>query len=1086
MGSHPWLRLGEKQKQRHTPKPPSFNTFLINSLGPCSRQWVPAQSGLEKHLRPVERPACNDYGETEEPSTSGRVAELQVPLKLRLTGSPNGKPDLQLHLFTLNLGEAAGNSHGRAGRGRQSPHLSDAAKALESAAALLFLQLVFPDSVPAVVRRLAWIGAVSSGAQAAASAAPQRYRDRLERRLRRNGAQAMRILESRKYLGSSGLKGAKLVVGQATDWVERYSAAAAGLVVAASFWSVVHPPSYHLLRCIAAALPVWAGYAETARACASGRVPDGPPAEAAWRARHKWAAQRLAHLLSDAHEKPPLRPAFDLLETLSLNIGLAIDGMAVGSFATPALATSGAGMTLESATDGRGWAAPGPGSPFSIVGSLRTHTPDPNAAVETPGRADAGVAKGKSAVQGPVVWDMGKQAWVPAPKKPKQIAGPRSPRSGEAPRPPGSAAQSVTAINRAHEGFATSVLPTISSQEELEAYQRQVAARPASAAHKGSTEATPRTRDTDAASLGASPVQHGGSTAGGTELALYGRGDHMDFDAELTLEDRATMAARAAYLVAIFLPFFLLAPLLFLLANLLLRWDLPSSQPLVNGDRASVALNGEEAGISSGESQIGLRRAEVAAEEAAAKAPGAAGIVEEVEEIPRAAGAGMQASTSSLADQSWAQTAAAKLRLRAWRLLLFGIRHSGAAFIKWGQWSATREDLFPQDVCMVLAELHDRAPVHSWEASKVQIEEAFGKPVEELFDSIDHAALASGSIAQVHRAVLQLGGEPRQVVVKVRHPNVARNIAIDFRLLKPVAAAASRVPSLKGLSLKESLAQFSANMTAQTDLRVEAVHLRRFYNNFASVRSSVTPPLPVPGMATEAVLVETFEAGESVAKYIRQPSPYNTQIVALGVDTYLKMLLHDNFVHTDLHPGNILVRVRPSGKDAANATTAALDDILMKPIRHGQAKAQLQLILLDFGLAEELTPRVRKHFISFLHAISKGDAAAGTRHMLAFGKHQTCPDPAAFQLDMTAMFRAECNIYSARGVDVDRVLKSALQLARKHEVVIDSSYAALVVGVCVIVGFATALDPAVNLIDAATSAFFINDLTGRIAGRLYT
>ena len=37
-------------------------------------------------------------------------------------------------------------------------------------------------------------------------------------------------------------------------------------------------------------------------------------------------------------------------------------------------------------------------------------------------------------------------------------------------------------------------------------------------------------------------------------------------------------------------------------------------------------------------------------------------------------------------------------------------------------------------------------------------------------------------------------------------------------------------------------------------------------------------------------------AGESVAKYIRQPSPYNTEIVALGVDTYLKMLLHDNFV----------------------------------------------------------------------------------------------------------------------------------------------------------------------------------------------
>ncbi len=33
------------------------------------------------------------------------------------------------------------------------------------------------------------------------------------------------------------------------------------------------------------------------------------------------------------------------------------------------------------------------------------------------------------------------------------------------------------------------------------------------------------------------------------------------------------------------------------------------------------------------------------------------------------------------------------------------------------------------------------------------------------------------------------------------------------------------------------------------------------------------------------------------------------QIAAVGVDTYLKMLLTDNFVHTDLHPGNILARM---------------------------------------------------------------------------------------------------------------------------------------------------------------------------------
>ena len=49
----------------------------------------------------------------------------------------------------------------------------------------------------------------------------------------------------------------------------------------------------------------------------------------------------------------------------------------------------------------------------------------------------------------------------------------------------------------------------------------------------------------------------------------------------------------------------------------------------------------------------------------------------------------------------------------------------------------------------MLSELHDKAPVHSWEASKAAIETAFGQPVEQLFECIDHSAIASGSIAQV-------------------------------------------------------------------------------------------------------------------------------------------------------------------------------------------------------------------------------------------------------------------------------------------------------------------------------------------------
>lgn len=64
----------------------------------------------------------------------------------------------------------------------------------------------------------------------------------------------------------------------------------------------------------------------------------------------------------------------------------------------------------------------------------------------------------------------------------------------------------------------------------------------------------------------------------------------------------------------------------------------------------------------------------------------------------------------------------------------------------------------------------------------------------------------------------------------------------------------------------------------------------------------------------------------------------------------------------------------------------------------------VQLILLDFGLAEELSPLVRHHFISFLNMIAKGDAAAATRHLLLWSANQNCKDPQALAGDMRVLF----------------------------------------------------------------------------------
>jgi len=86
-------------------------------------------------------------------------------------------------------------------------------------------------------------------------------------------------------LPSAGLGAA---ASSSAEWAERTSGAAAALATAAAFWSVLHPPSYEVLRALAAAIPVAAGFAETARSCALGRL--APGAQVGARARASSAA----------------------------------------------------------------------------------------------------------------------------------------------------------------------------------------------------------------------------------------------------------------------------------------------------------------------------------------------------------------------------------------------------------------------------------------------------------------------------------------------------------------------------------------------------------------------------------------------------------------------------------------------------------------------------------------------------------------------------------------------------------------------------------------------------------------------------
>lgn len=198
-------------------------------------------------------------------------------------------------------------------------------------------------------------------------------------------------------------------------------------------------------------------------------------------------------------------------------------------------------------------------------------------------------------------------------------------------------------------------------------------------------------------------------------------------------------------------------------------------------------------------------------------------------------------------------------------------------------------------------------------------------------------------------------------------------------------------------------------------------------------------PRPVAGLVSESVYAMEWVDGAGVAAYMRQPSAINTEIVALGVDTYVKMLLADNFVHTDLHPGNIMVSRLPALEtaglarpgDGARAGSCAASGHggagAVVPAAAAAAAAgpreRARLVLLDFGLAEELTPEVRRRFVSFLNQIAAGDGAAAARHLLRWAAAQGCPDAGAFGKAMAALFERHADVRSKGGIDLDAVLQ---------------------------------------------------------------
>jgi aarF domain-containing kinase len=464
--------------------------------------------------------------------------------------------------------------------------------------------------------------------------------------------------------------------------------------------------------------------------------------------------------------------------------------------------------------------------------------------------------------------------------------------------------------------------------------------------------------------------------------------------------------------------------------------------------------------------------------------------------------------------------------------LVKSMERAGPAFIKLGQWAASRSDIFPAEMCRQMSELHSNAPAHSLQHTMKTISEAFGnRKFSDIFEEFDEKPLGVGAIAQVYKARLKpdlaqldntglersdserlshrirknvdalVKSSPQRVpsayvAIKVLHPKVERNVRRDLKIMAVFASIINAIPTLEWLDLPNEVFNFGEMMRLQLDLRIEGANLTILRKHFQK-RTTAWFPYPYTDFTTRTVLVEEFAQGIPLASFLKNGGGvYQKDIANEGLDAFLHMLLIDNFVHADLHPGNIMVnfyKPAPSDlpfmnrQDAAQPWSAseidASEAVLARLRPHiGKKKEWLnaleniekdgyipQLIFIDTGLVTELNSKNRTNFLDLFRSIAEFDGYKAGHLMI-----ERCRQPDAvvdgevFALKMQHLVLAvKGQTFALGNIKIGDVLSEVLGMVRSHHVRMEGDFVNVVISILLLEGIGRSLDPDLDLFKSA-------------------
>ncbi len=262
----------------------------------------------------------------------------------------------------------------------------------------------------------------------------------------------------------------------------------------------------------------------------------------------------------------------------------------------------------------------------------------------------------------------------------------------------------------------------------------------------------------------------------------------------------------------------------------------------------------------------------------------------------------------------------------------------GGLMIKLGQFFSTRVDVLPQAVTRELASLQDEVQPEDFAALRQAAETEFGRPLEEIYESLEETPLAAASLGQVHCGRLASG---QTVAVKIQRPGIEELVDTDLKAVRRVIDLIKLLTDWEKYADFDAIfSEFSAMVHEELDYIHEGHNAEAIAANLADDREVIIPRIHWEH-TTRRVLTMEFEEGMKITDYegLARAGVNRHDLAIRLLHIYIKQILVDGFFHADPHPGNLFVT--PAGR----------------------------IILIDFGMVGVISRPLRENLVQLAQAM---------------------------------------------------------------------------------------------------------------------